>query len=792
MLAWVVILGIAGLGFALGRGQLTGSFDIPGTASGRTADELSAKLDGVGGASGTIVAHTTDGGAFTAGQKARIAGLVESAADLPYVTRAIDPFATEAQRAARQAQVDEGRTELDVGRTKLDAADRQIAAGKDALGEARAKLQASGAPASAFAQLDAQAAQLDAQAAQLASGRTELDAQEKELSRGEKLLDLARGIRTVSTDGSAALISVAFSRSRLELPDSAKAGVIRHFTGVLGVRFDASNEIAQEVPKILGPGEAVGVLLAAVVLIVMLGTLLAAVLPLIGSLIGVGVGVLGALALSGVVQMASITPTLGVMLGLAVGIDYALFIINRHRRQLRAGTEERESIALANGTAGTAVVFAGSTVIVALLALNVTGIPFLGLMGTVAAACVAIAVLVAITLTPALLRLVGPRILPRRLRAADARPAPVAVRPMSTVRAVVTVLVAAAALLVVAIPAASMRLGLPDGSSESVDSTAYRAYQLTGNEFGAGANGPLLVTAALPAGLSDAQADSEQLRVAERIDGRRGVVAVAPIAVSDDRRLAAYQVVPSGGPNSVSTARLVGDLRALDAPESGRMLGVAGQAAVNIDVSDKLAAALPVFLLVVVGLSILIIMVVFRSLLVPLIATGGFILSLLATYGGVTAVYQWGWLAPVFQVHDPGPILNFLPVILSGILFGLAMDYQLFLATGMREAFVHGAPAREAVARGVRAGRAVVIAAGLIMVSVFAGFVFAEAVIIRAIGFGLAFGVLLDAFVVRLLLMPALMHLVGPAAWWLPRWLDRILPDVDVEGARLEREHHSV
>lgn len=201
---------------------------------------------------------------------------------------------------------------------------------------------------------------------------------------------------------------------------------------------------------------------------------------------------------------------------------------------------------------------------------------------------------------------------------------------------------------------------------------------------------------------------------------------------------------------------------------------------------------LPIYLVVVVGLSLLIMILVFRSLLVPLIATAGFVLSLFATYGLIVAVFQFGWGAELIGLHSTGPILSFLPVILVGILFGLAMDYQLFLASGMREAYVHGSPARLAVAQGFRAGRSVVIAAALIMVSVFGGFIFSESTIIRSIGFGLAFGVLLDAFVVRMLLMPALMHLLGSSAWWLPRWLDRILPNVDLEGAALEREHPGV
>ena len=216
---------------------------------------------------------------------------------------------------------------------------------------------------------------------------------------------------------------------------------------------------------------------------------------------------------------------------------------------------------------------------------------------------------------------------------------------------------------------------------------------------------------------------------------------------------------------------------------------MAGQATGNIDISQKLADALPLYLALVVGLSFVIMVVVFRSLFVPLIATGGFVLSYFAAIGGTVAIYQWGWLGPVFGVSTPAPILNFLPTILVGVLFGLAMDYMLFLASGMREAYAHGAPSRTAVVLGFRAGRSVVAAAAIIMVAVFGGFVFSDSAIIRPIGFSLAFGVLVDAFVVRMLLMPALMHLAGDRAWWLPRWLDRLIPNVDVEGAALERQH---
>ncbi|WP_249044748.1 MMPL family transporter [Crossiella equi] len=462
---------------------------------------------------------------------------------------------------------------------------------------------------------------------------------------------------------------------------------------------------------------------------------------------------------------------------LAVGIDYALFIVYRHRRQLADGMAVPESVAVANATAGHAVVFAGATVVVALLALNVTGIAFLGVMGTVGAVCVAVAVLIAVTLVPALLGLLGERVHGHRARTRSAE-----VLPAHTRRAALAIVFGVTALLLLAVPALDMRLGLPDGSAEPAGSASHRAHELTTKAFGEGANGTLLVTADLPEGLDQARVLAAQLEIARVVKAVGPVEAVAPVAVSPSGRLAAFQVKPEEGPNAESTVRLVRDLRAPDVLAgtslAGTRLGVAGQAAINLDISAHLADVLPGYLALVVGLSLLIMVVVFRSLLVPLVATAGFVLSLAATFGAVVAGFQWGWLGTT-----PGPILSFLPVILVGVLFGLAMDYQLFLASGMREAHVRGAPARLAVAQGSRAGRSVVTAAALIMVAVFGGFVFADSTMIRSLGFGLAAGVLLDAFAVRVLLMPAVLHLLGPSAWWLPRWLERVLPDVDVEGA---------
>ncbi|WP_336643979.1 MMPL family transporter [Micrococcus luteus] len=730
------------------------------------------------------------------------------------------------QLAAAQAEADDGAARLAAGRqqlqeseAELEAGREQVAAGRQqALDAAEAELDAQQQKIDegwaeyergvaeledARAQLAAGAERLDQAEADLADGRAELEDGRVEAERGERTLALAEDFRTVSEDGSTAVGIVTFTTPTLDVTAEDKEAVTGALTGadIDGVAVHPSQELKAP-PSILGPGEVVGLVVAAIVLVVMLGTLVGAGLPLVNALVGVGVGAAGALAFSSAVEMISVTPVLGVMLGLAVGIDYALFIVNRHRHELKRGTALHEAIALANGTSGNAVVFAGITVIVALVGLNVTGIPFLGLMGTVGAVCVAVAVLVAVTLTPALLSLAGMRILSKKERArlADEGPASVAegsaaVRragrrsTMSTPAAIASALAAVALLVLVALPVGSMRLGLPDGGSEPEGSDSQVAYELTAEKFGEGYNGPLVVTVDLPAGLDEDAAEDARLAVGEQLAGLEHAHAVVPAGFNEDRTVTMFQVLPEEGPNAVSTEELVRELRATEPAGEASNLGVAGMTSGFIDVSEKLSDALPLYLGVVVGLSLLIMVLVFRSILVPLIATGGFVLSMFAAMGGVVAIYQWGWLGSVFGVHNPGPVLSFLPTIMIGVLFGLAMDYQLFIASGMREAYAHGLPARQAVLTGLRSGRAVVIAAAIIMISVFGGFIFAHDAMIRPMGFGLAFGVLLDAFVVRLLLMPALMHLLGEKAWWLPRWLDRIMPDVDVEGAQLERGH---
>ncbi|WP_062516554.1 MMPL family transporter [Demequina gelatinilytica] len=835
IVAWLLALGVAGGSFVAFGGTLTDSFSIPGLETEKVTDQLVEEIPELAGGSSRAVFQTESGEPFTDEQKQQVSDALAAAQDVDAVTGVIDPFATQAQIEEQQAQladapqqIEDARAQLDAGQEQLDAGQAQLDdalaqleegqaqldAGQAQLDEAIQQAKDAGTYEFAVAEFEAQQAQIDAQQeqldaglaqieeqqtqlddsqAQIDDGRAELEAQEAQLALGAQLADAASGIRSVSEDGTTALGIIQFDTNVYEVVQEDKDAVIADVRAATpdGITVNFSADIATSVEGVMGAGEIIGVALAFVVLMVMMRAIWPALMPILTSVLGVGVGVATTLAFSGVVEMSSVTPVLGVMLALAVGIDYSLFIANRHREQYKRGMDLHESVGLANGTSGNAVVFAGSTVIVALLALNITGIPFLGIMGTVGAFGVGIAVLVSVTLTPAVLGLIGHRVLSKKARAsrgaAEHAEAPVA--PMRTGAALLRFAAAVVGLLILAIPAMSMRLGLPDGTQEPEDSTQYIAYKTVDQKFGEGVNGTLLVTADLPEAVSDDELLAAQVDIANVLMDNPDVAAVAPAGASEDNGFLAFQVIPQEGPGSESTVQLVEDLRELSPLEDGTVIGVAGEASGNIDVSQKLDDALPLYLAIVVGLSIVILIIVFRSLIVPLIATLGFVLSLFAAFGMVTAVFQWGWLSSIFGVHDPGPILSFLPIILTGILFGLAMDYQLFLTTGMREAYVHGLDARRSVVAGLRHGRAVVTAAAIIMISVFGGFVFSHIAMIRPMGFGLAMGVLFDAFVVRMVIVPSLMHLVGEKAWWLPRWLDKILPNVDVEGAALEREH---
>ncbi|OLT11196.1 hypothetical protein BJF79_04745 [Actinomadura sp. CNU-125] len=589
---------------------------------------------------------------------------------------------------------------------------------------------------------------------------------------------------SVSADGTTAYAQVSYEVPGSELSSDAHDALLDTVRDARSAGLAV--EVGGDAVAKRGGGhsaEALGLLVAAVVLVITFGSLVAAGLPLLTALLGVGLGIGAVKALSGPLGLGTTTSALATMIGLAVGIDYALFVVSRYRSELAAGRDRREAAGVAAGTAGSAVVFAGLTVVIALAGLSVVGVPVLTGMGLAAAGTVALAVLIAVTLVPALLGVAGRRVGPAGpRRGARARSRPVmGVRWARLVvrRPVVFLLAGVAVLGVSAIPVASLELGLPGDGSKPASATQRRAYDMVAEGFGPGFNGPLTVVVRPDGG--DARGTAESL--AGRIGEMRDVATVREPVVSEGGDTAVLTVIPDSAPGTPATAELVHALRAPGLERAGRArVLVTGSTAMNVDVSQKLADALVPYLTLVVGLAFLLLVAVFRSLLVPLKAALGFLLSVAAALGAVVAVFQWGWLSDLFGVAEPGPVMSITPIFLVGVVFGLAMDYEVFLVTRMREAHVHGRPAREAVVDGFRHGARVVTAAALIMISVFGAFLGSDEQMIKTIGFGLAIAVLLDAFVVRMTLVPAVLALLGDRAWRLPRWLDRLVPNLDVEG----------
>ncbi|SEB80510.1 putative drug exporter of the RND superfamily [Paramicrobacterium humi] len=608
---------------------------------------------------------------------------------------------------------------------------------------------------------------------------------------------------SISDNESAALITVQLDGSTFEISDTTKqelrdAASDLHENLPDGSTVSVGGELFSQNMPTIGILEGVGVVVALAVLILTFGSLLAAGLPLLTALFGVGISMALIFAATAVTSITSTTPMLALMLGLAVGIDYALFIISRHRDQLRDGLSVPESIARSVATAGSAVVFAGLTVVIALLGLSVAGIPFLTVMGVAAALGVGIAVLVSLTLLPALLAFSGERLRPKAKRAkaakgtTDAAPAQnrfflgwvraVTKHPIVTITAVIAV------LGVASVPALGLRLALPDAGGLPEDNSARQTYDLVSEHFGEGYNGMLIVTGSIitstdPLGLMD--------DIADEITQLDGVAAVPLATPNRSADTGIIQVVPEHGPDSDQTKQLVHDIRALHdhfLDEYDVDLSVTGFTAVGIDVSTKLGQALLPFGILVVGLSLVLLTMVFRSIAVPIKATLGYLLSVGASFGAVTLVFGDGVLADAIGVARTGPVISFLPIILMGVLFGLAMDYEVFLVSRIREDYVHGKNARRAVETGFVSSAKVVTAAAVIMISVFAAFIPMEDVNIKPIAVGLAVGVFVDAFLVRMTLVPAVLALLGDKAWWMPRWLDRALPSFDVEGEALEHE----
>ncbi|MEU7072657.1 MMPL family transporter [Streptomyces narbonensis] len=585
--------------------------------------------------------------------------------------------------------------------------------------------------------------------------------------------------QAVSQDGSTAYVSVSYKVNGMELTDESKKALTEagHSAQGKGLTVEVGGDALQSMPE-QGLSEVIGIVIAGIVLVITFGSLVAAGLPLLTALIGVGIGVSSIAALANVLDLGSTTSTLAMMIGLAVGIDYALFIVSRYRAELADGREKEDAAGRAVGTAGSAVVFAGLTVVIALVGLAVVNIPMLTKMGFAAAGTVVIAVLVGLTLIPAMLGFAGDKIVGRKQRLGTAKESD---KPNGGTRwarfvirrPLMVLLVGVLGLGAIAVPAASLEMGLPDDGAKPTSTSERRAYDTLSDGFGPGFNGPLLVV------VDGDKATAE--KAVSTIKGLEGWAAVTPATPNKAGDAAMITVVPKDRPSSGATETLVHDIR--DA--TGDEVLVTGATAMNIDFSQKMNDALVPYLALVVGLAFLLLTVVFRSILVPLKAALGFLLSVVAALGAVVAVFQWGWLGGLFGVEQTGPIMSMMPIFMVGVVFGLAMDYEVFLVTRMREAYVHGERPGEAIVTGFRHSARVVVAAAVIMIAVFAGFIGMDDQMIKMIGFGLAVAVLFDAFVVRMAIVPAVLALLGHKAWWLPKWLDRALPTVDVEGEGL-------
>ncbi|MFE2705550.1 MMPL family transporter [Streptomyces mirabilis] len=648
---------------------------------------------------------------------------------------------------------------------------------------------------------------------------------------------------TISADGTTAVAQVRYEVPQSALEPNALDALKSAVSGAnqQGMRVDVGGSAFGNAPSESHRSDIIGVGVALVILTLTFGSLLTAGIPVVTALFGVATAIFGALSLTGTVSISSTAQSLALMIGLAVGIDYALFIVSRHRFHLAHGMEPEESAALAVGTAGSAVVFAGLTVVIAMTGLTVVGIPYLTAMGLAAAGAVLIAVLVATTLLPAILGFAGTRLTPgpgsRAMRREQAvggagedavgatgdslasgtrenvlsgtgdnvaggtgesvaggtgehvagAAANAAERwfRLVTRRPLLTLVAVVASLGALAWPAHDMRLALPDNGTAPTSSSQRIAFDRVGEKLGPGFNGPLLV-------LADTSHSSDPATAAQRVAATIGalpdVATVGKPVANPATHTALIQVIPDSAPSDPATKTLVNSIRddrAAIQRDTGATVQVTGSTAVSVDVAAKLNSALIPFAAVVIGLSLLLLLLVFRSLVVPLKAAAGFLLSIAATLGAVVGVFQLGHLGSLIGVDTTGPVSSFLPIILLAVLFGLAMDYEVFLVSRMRESYLHTGNPLGAVHSGARHSGRVVTAAALIMTSVFAAFLTSDSTMLKQIAFALAAGVLLDAFVIRMTFVPAVLALTRHAAWWLPKWLERRLPDLDIEGDRL-------
>jgi len=592
----------------------------------------------------------------------------------------------------------------------------------------------------------------------------------------------------VSSDRKVAFADLSFAVPLPKITDQTKAALERVASPAraAGLTVEFSGGVISTGGKAGASSELVGIVVALVVLLVMFGAFLPALLPLVSAGVGVAIATLGIQALSGLTTLSSSAPALASMLGLAVGIDYALFIASRYRQYAADGLQPHHAAGRAAGTAGSAIVFAGITVVAALGGLLVTGLPFLSVMGLAAAATVLIQVAIALTLLPALLGFAGRRATKGKQFAAARENMGARWGRAVTRRPWLALIGVVAVLGTVALPLTHMHLGLPGAESQSQTTTERRAYDLLGRGFGAGFNGPLTVVV-------NARGNAKVHAIAQDVSSRlrafKDVATTSAPAMNKTGDVAIVSVTPKSGPASEATRRLVAAIRKAAAPAEqkyGVAALVTGTTALNIDVSNKLSSALPVMLVLIVVLALLLLMLVFRSVLVPVKAVAGFLLTIGSALGLLIFVFQDGHLGNLIGIDTTSPLISFLPVIMVAILFGLAMDYQVFLVTRIRESYIHEGGATDSIVSGFRGSARVVTAAAIIMISVFSSFIFGGDAVIKSIGLGLAFGVFADAFLVRMTFVPAVLALLGDRAWKLPHALERLLPNVDIEGESLK------
>ncbi len=604
------------------------------------------------------------------------------------------------------------------------------------------------------------------------------------------------GAAQVSADGQTAFATVTLTGKAEDLPKEDIVGLMDLAQGAssAGLQVEMGGEAVEGVTDVsLSSSAAIGLGAAAVIILLAFGSFFGMLLPLLTAGFALGLTLLGIDLLSHGVGINSVSPTMAVVVGLGVGIDYALFIVTRHRQGLKEGRTCEEAAVGALNTAGRAVLFAGATVCVALLGLLILNVNLLNGLAYATVFAVVLTLAAAVTLLPALLGLMGPRILSRRERRRLAEDGP---RPVPqhgfwarlggyvSRRPAILAVSSGLVMILLAVPFLSLNLGFSDAGNESASATPRRAYDLLSEGFGPGSNGPLLLVAQM-----SAPADSEALQaLAVRLDSTTGVAAVEAYPYPEGSPLGVIQVIPTTSPQDSQTSELIGRLRSdvIPAAERGTSLEVlvGGSTAVADDFAGVITAKLPLFLAIIVSLGVVLLFLAFRSWVVPLTAALMNLLSAAASFGVVVAIFQWGWGSELLGLGGAGPVEAFQPVLMLAVLFGLSMDYQVFLVSRMREEWVDTRDNRRAVIMGQTATGRIITAAAAIMFCVFGAFVFGGDRIVAQFGVGLATAVFLDAFVLRTILVPALMHVLGKANWHLPKVIERWLPHIAVDPPR--------